>query len=76
MEKMENKPEPPLKKEMSIEAFTEFNTAISKLITELSQYNHVDITEAKKSIKNAGIRVGQFYFKYEQSELNTESHEN
>lgn len=56
------------KKEMNIEAFTKLNTQISELIKILDDYDSVDITEARKSLKNAGMRIGSYYFRYEQKE--------
>lgn len=53
---------------MTIEDFTKFNTQISELVASLDEFNHVDITEARKALKTAGMRVGQYYFRYEQKE--------
>ena len=55
---------------MTIEEFNEINSSLSELINKFQDYDHVDIIEAKKQLKEAGKRVSQFYYRIFNNEEN------
>ena len=48
---------------MTVVEFNEINTKLSDLIVKLENYEHVDITEARKMLKESGKRIANFYYK-------------
>lgn len=55
------------KTEMKIEEFNDINTSLSEIISTLSEFDNVDIMAAKKSIKDAGKKISEYYYRYEQN---------
>ena len=53
---------------MEIQEFTELNKGISDLIDKLQKYDNTDITTAIKNLKDAGKRIGESFYRYEQKE--------
>jgi len=55
--------------EMDIKQFNDINTSLSEIISTLSEFDNVDIVAAKKSIKDAGKKISEYYYRYEQSTI-------
>ena len=51
---------------IEIKEFTELNQGISGLIDKLAKYNSTDIIAAIKSLKDAGKRISESFYRYEQ----------
>lgn len=58
------------KESMDIKEFNEINTSLSELLDKLSEYEHVDITEARKQLKQSGKKISEFYFRIFNSDEN------
>lgn len=65
------------KKEMNITEFNAINTQLSELLTKLNEYEHTDLTNAKKLLKEAGTRISNYFYRiFESNELITNDTEN
>jgi hypothetical protein len=57
---------PQEKTQMNIEVFTSINNKLNELISTLSDYDDAEINTGIRNLKETGVKVAGYFYKYKQ----------